>query len=958
MGKYKQKKKPSDWKSLIFNIYEDMVLFKGEDSTDTIVYIQYNPTSQKYDMRFSGNETTYHPFPQNIIKIKNPIRYDITEEKVFLDGKLLRNIKSLLKFDSKIGSMTRIIYEDGCYEVVDSGRLQIQENGLSNPTVRKRLNYYKGIACKDVDASDSENEKTIKEDLVNQLKKLTYIHPDSILYSYLTKGTIKKRTINFSNIIYPFNFNLSQKAALENALSYSVSVIQGPPGTGKTQTILNILANLVAVQHKSVAVVSNNNDAVDNVKKKLESAGYGFLVASLGNKGENQKIFFENMPEVPLLNGWNCKKGMDILCRENARLVTRLDELQHAYRDKKMKEQELLKWQTEQKHFEAYYSRSMSQEEEIPLPAFFKTPDRILTFLAENAAAQGAGKFSKLIYRLKWIFKYRIKERNVSKRKLLITLQRNFYILQVKKLVDEISMLEYRLEQNSFDDLLKEYQKLSEVLFKKYLYLSHNSLGKPDFDIDNYKLKYDEFIKRYPIVLSSTQSIRKSIPKDYLLDYVIIDESSQVDLIKGILAFSCCRNVIIVGDEKQLPQIVNTRIEKQFENNPIPSEYNYFRENIISSVRSLYKEKLPSTTLLEHYRCHPKIIEFCNQRYYDGKLIPCTNVDGTMEPLILYRTAKGNHMRKLTRGSEKGTYNAREIEVIEEIVNKLGIKEGADVGVVAPYKLQAKNAAKKLGPDFECDTVHKYQGREKEVIIMTTVLDDSRQGHSGIDFVDNPNLINVAVSRAQKQFILDTHHDLFFKNGKEINALIKYIQYNTPEKYIVESKVVSVFDLLYKEYSQKLLSLGEKLDSKAKIKSEEIIRVLLLEILQQEKYNMYDFKPQIYLFNLLFTGDKIEYQDDLLSKKEKKFVDNDSSLDFVVYDKMDKHCVLVIEVDGFEFHENRPKQLRRDRLKDSILKKYNVNLLRLKTNESGEREKIENALDVIKRCEELEGKKI
>lgn len=37
MGKYKQKKKPSDWKSLIFNIYEDMVLFKGEDSTDTIV---------------------------------------------------------------------------------------------------------------------------------------------------------------------------------------------------------------------------------------------------------------------------------------------------------------------------------------------------------------------------------------------------------------------------------------------------------------------------------------------------------------------------------------------------------------------------------------------------------------------------------------------------------------------------------------------------------------------------------------------------------------------------------------------------------------------------------------------------------------------------------------------------------------------------------------------------------
>lgn len=50
-------------------------------------------------------------------------------------------------------------------------------------------------------------------------------------------------------------------------------------------------------------------------------------------------------------------------------------------------------------------------------------------------------------------------------------------------------------------------------------------------------------------------------------------------------------------------------------------------------------------------------------------------------------------------------------------------------------------------------------------------------------------------------------------------------------------------------------------------------------------------------------------------------------------------------MDGFAFHENQPEQLRRDAMKDNILKKYNLPLLRLATNGSGEREKIEKMLD-------------
>lgn len=65
-----------------------------------------------------------------------------------------------------------------------------------------------------------------------------------------------------------------------------------------------------------------------------------------------------------------------------------------------------------------------------------------------------------------------------------------------------------------------------------------------------------------------------------------------------------------------------------------------------------------------------------------------------------------------------------------------------------------------------------------------------------------------------------------------------------------------------------------------------------------------------------------------------------------MYHKQDKACTLIIEVDGFEFHENNPDQLRRDVLKDSILVKYGVPILRLATNGSDERERIQRAISL------------
>ena len=88
--------------------------------------------------------------------------------------------------------------------------------------------------------------------------------PQSALFAYLNADFKPAKYQDNKPLLFPFGSNLSQFKAVENAILNQISVIEGPPGTGKTQTILNIIANLL-YQNKSVAVVSNNNAATQNV---------------------------------------------------------------------------------------------------------------------------------------------------------------------------------------------------------------------------------------------------------------------------------------------------------------------------------------------------------------------------------------------------------------------------------------------------------------------------------------------------------------------------------------------------------------------------------------------------------------------------------------------------------------------------------------------------------------------
>ncbi|ELO0596413.1 DUF2726 domain-containing protein [Salmonella enterica] len=833
----------------------------------------------------------------------------ITPTVVLLNVFIERNGRSLTSLAERVviyGSKYAAVYYSGNTKPYIMKMVGLDFQACSTFTEQAAFRYFCRVAEERI-ALARGNDKNIAENILRQIKRIVP-HPDTALHAYCS-GKSKDRDLPGS-LIFPFGLNESQLLAVERAFSSQVSIIEGPPGTGKTQTILNIVANIL-IQNKTVAILSNNNTAVRNVYEKMDRQGLGYLIARLGST-ENREQFFatpvsnseEILADSPPERTINdvlqqVKKHLNII-NQVALLKAELDELsiEHSY---------LQEWQ-EQSHQFVVNRYRFSSRKTTDLMAY-------IHYLSDRRVG--------LKNRIDLLLNFRILRvkalKNQEKRLALFTsLQLSYYEKAIREKQHALSEYNKILEMSDFDILLGQLTSFSMVFLKKYL--REHVPTATSFTAETYRDNFERFIKCFPVIGSSTHSIINSIGKGALLDYVIIDEASQQDIVPGILGLGCARNVIVVGDRKQLPHVPVIH--------PItpPAEhYNCEKYSLLDSVCQLFGETAPVTLLKEHYRCHPKIIQFCNKQFYDNALIPLTTDSGEAS-LSLVITAKGNHTRNFS--------NLRELESIEGHY----WDEESSRGYIAPYNSQVNLAETVLPADFVKSTVHKFQGRECDEIVFSTVLDKKRSSQlsRNIAFVDDPNLVNVAVSRARNKFTLVTGDDVFEKHGRHIAALIRYIKYYANEKEIFKSPVISAFDLLYSEFDKSLERLNSRLNPEdSRFKSEQIAANLLRDILSQDKYRSMMFHSQIALNQLV----SVEQGD--FSLRELSFMRNRASCDFVIYYKVGKNPLGVIEVDGG--YHLKSAQTERDELKNGILKKCNLPLLRLRTIDSN----IEGKLDVF-----------
>ena len=779
----------------------------------------------------------------------------------------------------------------------------VSETNLKNEDI---FHYFTQVAQARIEHADEHN-KGIAENVLRQLDKITP-HPDTVLHAYCSVTNQKRQPPQ--HLIYPFGINESQLKAVKQAFASQISIIEGPPGTGKTQTILNIVANIL-INNRTVAILSNNNSAVENVYEKLAKDQLDYLVAKLGSS-DKRKNFFGGELELSLE-----KQEQTITLQKISELSNTLVEHLQAQNQVAFLQAQIDELTIEKGYLQQSQSENLSSDAQL-LSKYQFSKEKITDLLAYlNYLDQRRITFKD---RIQLLLNFKIIRTkfisNWQKRQAIFNLlQLAYYDQQLNEKKRLLKRYQERLEQNQFHSLLADLTRFSMQYLKAHL--SQTIDLKATFTDKDYQQRFSEFTKRFPIIGSSTHSIINSLGQGALIDYLIIDEASQQDIIPGILGLGCAKNVIIVGDRKQLPH-VPTKLDIK----PPHEYYDCEKYSLLDSFIGLFQDKIPITLLKEHYRCHPKIIQFCNKQFYNDQLIPMTKDNGE-QALTLIVTAPGNHTRNLT--------NLRELDSL----NKVGWQDFTEenTGFIAPYNNQIDLSQEHLPSGIIKATTHKFQGRECDNIIFSTVLDKKLSSQQQLNFVDDPNLINVAVSRAKNRFMLVTGNDVFTKNNQSIAALIRYINYYADNDHIYQSPVISAFDLLYQDYDKSLEALNSRLRKHdSKYKSERIIAQLLRDILKESTYQTMIYHQQVLLEQL------VSKNNNSFTELELEYMHHKASCDFVLYFKTGKYPIAVIEVDGDD--HSKPEQRKRDQLKNAILDKAGVPLLRLKTIESQIEEKI------------------
>lgn len=912
------------------NARYNLILANGQNKTSDIQNCRYNPNTKKYEVIYQGGKTYFYNY-NSIEWVKNPETLNPVLAHVSHDGRELFNIHGIFVFHARREDYWHICFGDGSERTYAKCDLKIAMSCLCEAEAQNRLAYLRQLAA--INELKSDDGEVL---LQKQYEKMEFVDQGSAMAVYLNPGIHHPQTYHKSNLIFPFGGNASQFKAVEAALENQISVIQGPPGTGKTQTILNILANLLAT-NKRILVVSSNNSATANVLEKLASPKYAmdFLVAPLGNS-ENKKSFVENQTgRYPDLSAW----AMD--AQRQAESQNKIQTLSSELSATFSKQERLAKARLEFASLltEIHYFEEFCKEtgrSNLPIkPRRKLKSDRLMRLWQECYAFSEKERSVSLWFKLKSVFFYGISDWDFYSSGLpsiVSLLQWLFYQSRKKELSDEIAALEAHLAQARVREKMDELTQLSmdylrAKLFKRY----GNCAVRELFSNEDLWKRASDVSAEYPIVLSTTFSSRSCL-KNVIYDYLIMDEASQVDVATGAMALSCARNAVIVGDLKQLPNVVTgemkARSDAVFASFHLPRGYSFSENSFLKSICSILPN-VAQTLLREHYRCHPKIIGFCNEKFYNNELIIMTQDHSEQDTLALIETNVGNHRR--------GHINQRQIDVmVEDALPLLDGTPAEEVGIVAPYKDQVAEIEKQLGSSkIEVHTVHKFQGREKDTIVLTTVDD------LVTDFSDNPYLLNVAVSRARKRLFLVASGNKQPADSN-IGDLISYIRYNNYQ--IIQSEVYSVFDLLYQQYTQTRIAFLKKHTYVSEYDSENLMYGAICDLLQK--------RPNFSLsVNFHYSLNMLIRNPHLLSDEERRYVMNTAThLDFLIYNRISKVPVLAIEVDGFHFHKPGTAQYERDRMKDNILKLYSIPLLRFATNGSGEIEKIAAALDSYGEC--------
>lgn len=272
----------------------------------------------------------------------------------------------------------------------------------------------------------------------------------------------------------------------------------------------------------------------------------------------------------------------------------------------------------------------------------------------------------------------------------------------------------------------------------------------------------ESILEKSPVICTTNSSAGSELLKDIIFDVVCIDEATQSTEPEALIPLVKGRKWVLAGDHQQLPPTVKSKDAS----------------DLSISLFERFQAELPenrSNILTIQYRMHQEIMRFSNETFYQNRLkahprvsnhslidlpgfepFPYVNpaIEGVVQasPAVVFIPCEDGIEEQLA--DSHSWFNMKEIALTKEITDALMSSRlfPDDIGIISPYDQQVSRLKSALRDyHIEIKSIDGFQGREKEVIIISLVRSNS---DGNIGFLHDYRRLNVALTRAKRKLVI------------------------------------------------------------------------------------------------------------------------------------------------------------------------------------------------------------